>query len=67
MSDEDATGNEGEGAGNEGEAAGDNIESQRLLIASVEELRALLAPLSPEDRARVLQLARDLHERPQGG
>jgi hypothetical protein len=32
----------------------------RALLASVEELRALLAPLSEEDRARVLDLARRL-------
>jgi hypothetical protein len=32
----------------------------RRLIASVEELRALLAPLSQEDRRRVLDLARSL-------
>lgn len=30
------------------------------LLASVEELRALLAPLSDEDRQRVLDLARSL-------
>ncbi len=33
---------------------------QRALIASVEELRALLAPLEDEDRALVLDLARRL-------
>jgi hypothetical protein len=33
---------------------------QRALIASVEELRALLAPLADEDRAMVLDLARRL-------
>ncbi|MDX6595894.1 MAG: hypothetical protein QOI72_1276 [Solirubrobacterales bacterium] len=33
---------------------------QRALIASVEELRALLAPLQEEDRALVLDLARRL-------
>jgi len=48
----------------EEEGNGEDLESQRRLIASVEELRALLAPLSPEDRARVLQLARDLHQNP---
>jgi hypothetical protein len=38
----------------------------RALIASVEELRALLAPLSPADRERVLQLARELKDHPGG-
>ena len=33
---------------------------RRALIASVEELRALLAPLAEEDRALVLDLARRL-------
>ena len=33
---------------------------RRALIASVEELRALLAPLADEDRALVLDLARRL-------
>ena len=36
----------------------------RALLASVEELRALLAPLSPSDRERVLELARHLAEHP---
>jgi hypothetical protein len=36
----------------------------RALLASVEELRALLAPLSPADRERVLELARHLAEHP---
>jgi hypothetical protein len=36
------------------------LTEQRALIASVEELRALLAPLDDEDRARVLDLARRL-------
>jgi hypothetical protein len=35
----------------------------RKLIASVEELRALLAPLTPEEREQVLALARDIAER----
>ena len=35
-------------------------EERRALIASVEELRALLAPLTDEDRSRVLDLAREL-------
>jgi hypothetical protein len=38
---------------------------QRLLV-SVEELRALLAPLSEADRRRVLELARSLNPRAQG-
>jgi hypothetical protein len=36
------------------------MEDRRALIASVEELRALLAPLTDEDRALVLDLARRL-------
>jgi hypothetical protein len=36
------------------------LEERRALIASVEELRALLAPLTDEDRTRVLDLARRL-------
>ena len=36
----------------------------RALLASVEELRALLAPLQPGDRERVLELARHLAEHP---
>jgi len=36
------------------------LEERRALIASVEELRALLAPLTDEDRALVLDLARRL-------
>jgi hypothetical protein len=43
----------------------DLVETRRLL-ASVEELRALLAPLSPDDRERVLQLARELKDHPGG-
>jgi hypothetical protein len=38
----------------------------RALLASVEELRALLAPLEPDDRERVLELARHLAEHPGG-
>jgi hypothetical protein len=41
-----------------------DLEATRLLIASVEELRALLAPLSDEDRRRVLDLARSLRQQP---
>jgi len=40
--------------------ASDPPEDLQALLASVEELRALLAPLSEEDRARVLDLARRL-------
>jgi hypothetical protein len=32
----------------------------RKLLASVEELRALLAPLTPDQREQVLELARQL-------
>lgn len=42
------------------------FEEQRALIASVEELRALLAPLTDEDRARVLDLAHRLADPPEG-
>jgi hypothetical protein len=42
----------------------ERTEEQRRLIASVEELRALLAPLSEEDRHRVLDLAHSLAEDP---
>jgi hypothetical protein len=35
----------------------------RKLIASVEELRALLAPLSPDEREQVLALAREIADR----
>lgn len=37
----------------------------RKLLASVEELRALLAPLTPSERERVLELARWLKEHPE--
>jgi hypothetical protein len=49
-----------------GEAAGEDAELRktRRLIASVEELRALLAPLSPEERERVLSLAREIADQP---
>ncbi|MEP6476247.1 MAG: hypothetical protein ABJC60_03135 [Actinomycetota bacterium] len=43
-----------------------NFEERRALIASVEELRALLAPLSDDDRARVLDLAHRLADPPEG-
>jgi hypothetical protein len=42
----------------------ESLEVTRRLIASVEELRALLAPLSPEERERVLALARQIAEQP---
>jgi hypothetical protein len=42
------------------------MDERRALIASVEELRALLAPLADEDRALVLDLARRLAH-PGGG
>jgi len=49
-----------------GEAAGEDEElrTTRRLIASVEELRALLAPLSPDERERVLALAREIADQP---
>jgi hypothetical protein len=40
----------------------EELEATRQLIASVEELRALLAPLSEDDRRRVLDLARSLRQ-----
>jgi hypothetical protein len=43
-------------------APDERTKEQRALIASVEELRALLAPLSGEDRRRVLDLAHSLAE-----
>jgi len=43
-----------------------SLRRTRALLASVEELRALLAPLAPEDRERVLELARHLAEHPGG-
>jgi hypothetical protein len=46
--------------------ADEAMEEQRALIASVEELRALLAPLTDEDRARVLDLAHRLADPPEG-
>jgi hypothetical protein len=51
----------------EGTREADEImEERRALIASVEELRALLAPLTDEDRARVLDLAHRLADQPKG-
>jgi hypothetical protein len=37
-----------------------NLAATRKLLASVEELRALLAPLTPDQREQVLELARRL-------
>jgi hypothetical protein len=42
------------------------LAATRKLLASVEELRALLAPLTPSERERVLELARWLKEHPEG-
>ena len=39
-----------------------DVEKTRRLLASVEELRALLAPLTPEEREQVLTLARRIKE-----
>lgn len=44
----------------------EELEATRQLIASVEELRALLAPLSEDERRRVLDLARSLRHPPGG-
>jgi hypothetical protein len=41
------------------------LEATRKLIAATEELRALLAPLTPSQRERVLDLARWLKENPE--
>ena len=48
----------------EGFDEGEDLRETRRLIASVEELRALLAPLSPNERERVLALAREIAEQP---
>lgn len=48
----------------EGHAEDEELKATRRLIASVEELRALLAPLSPDERERVLRLAREIAEQP---
>ena len=51
----------------EGANVDPELERTRKLIASVEELRALLAPLTPPQRERVLELARRLKEHPEEG
>lgn len=43
---------------------GEGLRATRRLLASVEELRALLAALSPDERERVLALAREIAEQP---
>jgi hypothetical protein len=48
----------------EGFVEDEGLQKTRRLIASVEELRALLAPLSPDERERVLALAREIAEQP---
>ena len=40
------------------------LQATRKLLAPVEELRALLAPLTPDQREQVLALARSLKESP---
>ena len=45
-----------------GRGHGRDVEKTRRLLASVEELRALLAPLTPEERERVLALARRIKQ-----
>ena len=47
----------------EDEATDEELLKTRKLIASVEELRALLAPLTPDEREQVLALAREIAER----
>jgi|SoimicmetaTmtLPB_FD_contig_61_242829_length_400_multi_2_in_0_out_0_2 hypothetical protein len=47
----------------EDEAADEELLKTRKLIASVEELRALLAPLTPDEREQVLALAREIADR----
>jgi len=42
-----------------------NLAATRKLLASVEELRAILAPLTPSQRERVLELARWLKDHPE--
>lgn len=53
--------------GSEEDAGEDpDLQKTRKLLASVEELRALLAPLTPDERERVLELARWIKEHPEG-
>jgi hypothetical protein len=47
----------------EDEANDEELLKARKLIASVEELRALLAPLTPDEREQVLALAREIADR----
>jgi hypothetical protein len=47
----------------ENEATDEELLKTRKLIASVEELRALLAPLTPDEREQVLALAREIADR----
>ena len=45
------------------ETTDEELLKTRRLIASVEELRALLAPLTPDEREQVLALAREIADR----
>jgi hypothetical protein len=45
------------------EEVDEDLLATRKLIASVEELRALLAPLTPDEREQVLALAREIADR----
>ena len=45
------------------EVTDEELMKTRRLIASVEELRALLAPLTPDEREQVLALAREIADR----
>jgi hypothetical protein len=47
----------------EDEVDDEELLKTRKLIASVEELRALLAPLTPDEREQVLALAREIADR----
>ncbi len=47
----------------EDETTDEELLRTRKLIASVEELRALLAPLTPDEREQVLALAREIADR----
>lgn len=60
MSDEDHGPTPEEPAFAAEEQVDEETQRTRVLLASVEELRALLAGLSEGDRARVLDLARSL-------